>query len=257
MQANVRQDPVRTGYFRAVEVFEGISDWLFLATAVFSCLVFFIDKAESPYFYGLSHGAFAVLAISLFGIGTLLKIYLIPRAEDARRQDFISNAFGVPLSHKLSIGYYNNNLTDPIRRAAAQLLENSFFSKSISIYMARNERLMVAGYMLVWLLALLYRSTDIGLVAIASQVVFSEQILSRWLRLESLRMRYERTYDEAYRLLQSKAAPNVFRARVFEIFGFYETAKVSSGIILSAALFEKLNPELSKEWEEIKVRLGL
>ncbi|MDI3561766.1 hypothetical protein [Bradyrhizobium sp. Arg816] len=41
-------------------------------------------------------------------------------------------------------------------------------------------------------------------IAVAAQIVFSEQIVSRWLGLEWLRRECERTYDDVYRQFQSK-----------------------------------------------------
>lgn len=252
-----RRDPIREEYFLSVEAFESASNYLFWIIAALSCAIFFIDRPENPFAHQITQWTFSALTIGMFVIGIAQRLYLIPRAEDARRRDFISSAFEVSLSYKSTAGYYNNSLTDPNQRIAAQILENSFFSKTIILHMLRRERMTTACYAAMWLLAVLNRDTDIGLLAIVSQVIFSEQIISNWLRLESARMRYEKTYEDTYRLLQTKDFSGVFTARVIEILGFYEASKINSGIVLSSAIFEKLNHQLSVEWEEIKSRLGI
>ena len=119
--------------------------------------------------------------------------------------------------------------------------------------MLKFERGRVCVYALAWLWALSYRSTNLDLLAIAAQVVFSEQILSRWARMEWLRARVERIHDDLYALFQSTS--NVigkeFKARVMEALIGYETGKAQAGISLSSGTFRRLNPRLSSEWEAI------
>jgi hypothetical protein len=125
--------------------------------------------------------------------------------------------------------------------------------------MAHGERIRVAVYALIWIFALLNRATDLALAAAMAQAVFSEQIISRWVRLEWLRMRFERTYEHLYRLVQTTTNFNKeeFRVRVLESFGEYETGKGYGGITLSARIFERLNPSLSLEWAEIRKTLNI
>lgn len=132
------------------------------------------------------------------------------------------------------------------------MLENSHFSKAIALRMARLERAKIAVYALAWLLGLLSRQTDLGILVAASQAVFSEQVVSKWLRLEWLRIRFEKTDDDVYRLFQSRPAAPKFYAMTLESLGLYETAKAHGAVTLSSRLFRQLNDELSAEWERIK-----
>jgi hypothetical protein len=110
------------------------------------------------------------------------------------------------LLHQKSEGYYNNTLTEPLRRLGAQVLENSLFSKTIALRMVRVERAKVCAYLALWLICLLNRRSDLGWIVAASQAVFSEQVFSKYVRLEWLRMRFEKTFDDVYRLFQAKPA---------------------------------------------------
>jgi hypothetical protein len=60
--------------------------------------------------------------------------------------------------------------------------------------MLRFERARICVHVLAWLWAAVYRGTDLELLAVAAQVLFSEQLLSRWVRMEWLRARVERLY---------------------------------------------------------------
>ncbi|MBL8267740.1 hypothetical protein [Steroidobacter sp.] len=252
-----RSDPIRTRYYDAVELADKISDALFYASAVLSIASLLVEKQAHPQAYDLILIFFAVAVAALFTIGLVSRLYFTPRAEDKRRQDFFTSACGVSLTHERTDGYYNNDFTEPIKRMAAQVLENSHFSKAIALRMARVERIKVIVYAIIWLICVLNRQTDLGIVVAASQAVFSEQVVSKWLRLEWLRTRFEKTYDDVYRLFQSKPVASKFCAMTLESLGMYETAKANGAITLSSKVFHQLNSELSVEWDRIRGELDL
>ena len=216
-----------------------------------------VEKQAHPIAYDWILIFFAVAVAALFTIGLVSRLYLTPRAEDKRRQDFFTSACGVSLTHEKTDGYYNNDFTEPIKRMAAQVLENSHFSKAISLRMARAERIKVIIYAVTWLICVLNRQTDLGIVVAASQAVFSEQVVSKWLRLEWLRIRFEKTYDDVYKLFNSKPAARQFNAMTLESLGMYETAKANAAITLSSKTFELMNAELSAEWDQVKAGLNI
>jgi hypothetical protein len=252
-----RTDPIRTNYFDAVQRAEKIIDWLFYLNALLSFCTLLVEQKTHPDAYDLVLLMFSISVVTMFALGMMLRLYLTPRAEDKRRQDFFSSACNVNLIHQQSKGYYNNHLRDPIRRMAAQVLENSLFSKEIALRMARRERVKVAVYALIWLVLLHNRRTELGWIVAASQAIFSEQILSKFFRLEWLRIRFEKTFDDVFRLFQTKPAVAQFNAHALDALLMYETAKANSGITLSSAIFDDLNPTLSTEWNTIKVTLRL
>lgn len=252
-----RSDPIRKNYYDAVELADKVSDWLFYAGAALSFATLFMDREKYPDFYDVLLIAFGVSVLALFVIGLTSRLYLTPRAEDKRRQDFFSSACGIDLIHQKTDGYYNNDYKDPIKRMAAQVLENSLFSKAIALRMAKWERTKIALYAVLWLICLLYRRTDLGVVVAASQAVFSEQVLARWIRLEWLRMRFEKTFDDMYKLFQAQPSVGKFNAMTLDVLSMYETAKSNAAITLSSRIFEELNPSLSAEWDSIKVALKM
>ena len=250
-------DPIRKNYYNAVEHAEQLSSVLFYLGALSSFAALLINREALPDLYDAVMVTFGVVVIAMFGVGLILRLYLTPRAENRRRQDFISSAFRVSLVHQQTDGYYNNECKDPIKRMAAQVLENSLFSKTITLRMAQSERIKIAIYVVLWLFILHNRRTDIGWIVAASQAIFSEQIVAKWLRLEWLRTRYEKTFEDVYRLFQTKPAVSVFRAQALDAFALYETAKANAAVALSSKHFDTLNDELSDEWNGIKTTLGL
>ncbi|WP_176114829.1 hypothetical protein [Burkholderia cepacia] len=250
-------DPIRKRYFDDVELADTATDWLFYVGAVLSVLSLLLDKSVYPRIYDWVQVGFLIDAIVLFILGQVSRLYLTPRAEDKRRQDFFGRAFDVSLSHQVTDGYYNNDARDPNTRLAAQLLENSLFSKTIALTMVRFERIKLLVYAVLWLVCVINRQSDLGVILAASQVVFSEQLVSRWLRLEWLRMRFEKTYDDVYRLFQSRPAATTFAAMALDSLTSYEAAKSTAGITLSSGAFDKLNPSISLEWTSIKALLKL
>jgi len=255
--ANQRSDPIRRQYFGPVEFADKVSDWLFYIGAALSFVVLFVEKQDHPSLYSALFGAYVILVVALFVVGQMSRLYLVPRAEEHRRLDFFTNACGVSLTDERTAGYYNNDFSEPIKKMAAQVLENALFSKEIALRMARFERLRLGIYLLLWLVALLNRTTDLGLILAAAQAIFSEQLLSRWLRIEWMRMRFEEVYNDVYKLFASKPAMGVFRAMALTYLADYETTKANGGITLSSSVFERLNPELSEKWVAVRRSLDI
>lgn len=251
-----RSDPIRKEYFEAVELSDKASDILFYLGAVLSILSLLIDQTKYPIFSIVILIAFGLATLLLFVIGLVSRLYLAPRAQDKRLQDFFSSACGVNLTYQKTDGYYNNNLNDPLKRMAAQVLENSHFSKAIALRMARTERTKMISYVAIWIVCVFCRQTELGVVVAASQAVFSEQLVARWVRLEWLRVRFEKTFGDVYKLFQSQPPVEQFNAIALEAVSLYEIAKANAAITLSSRIFEELNPSLSSEWDDIKTALG-
>ena len=89
---------------------------------------------------------------------------------------------------------------------------------------------------------------------IAAQILFSEQVLSRWLRLEWLRRECELTYEELFRHLQSKGQIDVF---ALQSLGRYEIAKANAALPLSSRVFESNVQRTDAEWAKVRQTLGL
>ncbi|MBE9053180.1 hypothetical protein IQ243_22695 [Nostocales cyanobacterium LEGE 11386] len=202
---------------------------------------------------------FLVLVLAYFSISQVSSLYLVPRAELMRRKQLLSDSFGVPLSDDHTSLYYNNSFSPSLQRLGANTMENALFSKEIASTMLGRKRVIIFGYLIAWLFAFSLRHDNLELLAWITQLVFSGEILAEWLKLEILRFRYERTYDELYSHFLHKLgqdSPHA-TANVLNAFVNYEAAKSTAGILLSTDDFEKLNPILSKRWKQICQELDM
>lgn len=252
-----RQDPIRENHYKPLERSETTATWIFYIGAVASFAPLFLEQKSSPKLYNAAIALFALLVICNFLISIANRLYFFPRAEDARRKEFLSNTFQFNLIHERTTGYYNNNETNPLRRIGVSALENLFFSKAILRRMAPVVRTKAILYFVLWIGAALWRDTPLDWVSTAAQVVFSEEIISRWLRLEWARNRAENIYASTHSLYQLNPPQDKLAAYAISAFVDYESGKALGGILLSEAIFDKYNASLTSEWEIVKAGLPL
>jgi hypothetical protein len=254
---NHRKDPIRSRYFNPLERAEKVTDGAFYTAAALSILVLLIERQTHRALYSWAQIGFLVAAILGFLLALAVRVYFYPRAQDVRFADFLSSGYGVRLIPERTEHYYNTDAEEPVHRIAFQALENSLFTKEITLRMCWNERALIGAYVALWLVALFNRSTDLDAIVWASQVVFSEQLFSRWIRLEWFRGRSEAVFDDLYRLLQvGRTANGGFDARVVQEIVKYENTKSIAAVTLSSGLFAKVNPALSQRWSNIRRELG-
>lgn len=251
-----RKDPVGKKYYRPLSLAESVSGWVFWVSAALSILTLFI-KVEP--WSQIFHIAFVVFVIGNFVAGFIIRLWLAPRAEEQRRLDLLSNSYAVSLTHENAVGYFNNNEKNPIRRLALSVMESSFFTKNIVAEMLLRERVKIGLYFVVWLICVLTRTAELSWIAAATQAVFSEELVAKWLRMEWLTRRSDAVYTKLHRLITTARGFNNSKchAQVLESFSEYEAAKARASVALSEKIFKKRNPTLSSEWEKIRTSLGL
>lgn len=252
-------DTVGEKFYRPLQQIEKAGDALFWLISIMSVVALFVDSASYSLAADIIQIALIVFALLFFVQGQIQNLYLFPRAEDKRRQNLLSDSFGVTLTHEETVGYYNNDQTNPIKRLAASVMESAFFTKDISRKMLSAQRAKTIGYIAVYLVATLNRSTSLEFLAIAAQALFGGEIIARWLRMEWLRIRSEQAFDNFNRLFAGRPTFTraVTQSEALDLFTFYETTKSRAAILLSPKLFQKNNPDLTQEWEQIRKRLGI
>lgn len=252
-----RIDPINEKYYRPLEIAEKFSGYVFYILAALSFVTLLIEKNKCPLIYQVIVVIFAALVLVFFLLNLFTRYCLFPSAEDARRREFVSNVYGVQLTHERTNGYYNNGEINVNKKLIVTLMENTFFSKSVLGLMLKQERLKCAIYVIVFFILILFRSTPIDWLVICSQVLFSEEILVRWVRMEWLKARAENIYDNISKIVQSDLNNNKLQAFGIELFGKYESGKTLAGIVQSEAIFTEVNPALTQEWERIKQALKI
>jgi hypothetical protein len=94
---------------------------------------------------------------------------------------------------------------EPLQRLGLSLTENCYFTRAVTLEMLKKERLIIPAYAALFLVTVFVRSTDLAIIPIAAQALFSEQLLSRWCRLEWLSHRCGATYKRLYDLFQASS----------------------------------------------------
>ena len=103
------------------------------------------------------------------------------------------------------------------------------------------------------------RGTDLELILLITQLIFAGTILTQYIKLEILRFRVGRVYDELYNhFLRGEVADQALNiATILDNVVSYESAKAAATIKLSSKIFHKLNNTLTSEWDDIRRRLKI
>jgi len=252
-----KYDPIRKKYFDPIEKIEKSQKFFFWMSVFLSFTIPLLDKNSCPSVYSNIQILFCLTVFLLFSLNMLIRFYLKPRADDMRLKDFVSHGYGIALNHDQTKNYYNNNETNPRRKIAAQLLENSMHSKSTASVMAVRTRWATLAYVVIFIIVIINRSTDLEWISIAAQVIVGEYILLSWVRAEWTLNRYERVFDDIHSLFLLNPENKRFEIKLIDGLIKYETTKPNSVAILSNTIFESNNDKTSQDWENLKSTLNI
>lgn len=232
---------------------------LFWLIAIISIFIPYSNEFLKNHWYDLLIALFIILVLAHFSISQFLRLNLIPKAEIARRKQLLTDSFGTTLTHDKTNLYYNNKFTPSLERLAANVMENAFFSKGIASKMLLRNRAITGIYLALLIIIFVIRHDNLDLIIWITQLVFSGEIAAKWLRLEMLRARHEKVYDELYSIFLHGlgSSSNGAIASVLNSFADYECAKSSASTKLSSKIFHKLNPKLTEEWKVITIELNM
>lgn len=246
-------------YYKPIETIDDLNAWLFWASAILSVALFFKGLLPWKALQDAIEISFIVLVVFHLALSLYVRYHLLPVAERKRRRQLLSDSFAVPLIAETTQKYYNNEISPSVARLGANVLENSLFAKNITSQMASRERAKILTYILVWLSALYWRTTELGLLVVITQTIFSSEIIEGWIRIEVLRSEAEKFYEELYNKFLHKVdlSNSDGVASILDLFASYEATKSMTAIRQLRSIFMSVNPELSKEWDVTRERLGI
>ncbi len=241
-------------YYKPTRALATIRTSLFWSSATLSLMIPYAGSLLGSTLQSVLQAVFLVLVVVYFVLSQVIRFGFVPRAERMRRMQLLSDSFGAPLSHDRTSLYYNNQYSPSMQRLGANTMENAFFSKEIAAKMLARKRLLTGGYLIAWLVAFALRHDNLALLTWITQLVFSGEILTEWLKLEILRIHHERTFEQLHSHFLQEIGTDSPRAiaEVLDAFVAYEATKSTAGILLSTKLFQQLNPILTTQWEQIK-----
>lgn len=246
-------------YYRPIERCEKWMSILFWASALLSVTVLYSELIPSQEWRDVPTVLFSASVVLHLVLSLYVRFHLIPEAEGKRRKQLLSDSFDVPLTPEQTQAYYNNPLAPSIQRLGANVLENSFFAKSVCGKMAVQERIKVLVYFVLWLFAAFWRNTPLGLLVVVTQTVFSGEIIAKLVCIEMLRHRNEDLFEELYHEFLHKVdfQSPTGTACILDAFATYEAAKAAAAIKQSTSVFNEMNSRLTQEWDDICDRLGM
>lgn len=238
------------------KILDKINIFLFWSSVILSFALLYLSN---PTYKTWGNVLFILVTILLFACDNFLNLYLLRRAENKRRVHLLSNAFNVPMDNEETNKYYNNNQEPSILKLGANAFENSLFTSRVSKVMVINKGIIILISVTIWLALMLFRETSLELLGIIGLTLFSSNIFTNWLRVLILYIDTERIYEDFHHLFLQLANEDnvVFKARILNLVIRYECTKASMGANLSTKIFNKLNPEISLEWEKIKKKLSI
>lgn len=242
-------------YYKSPEKLDNIAGFLFYTVGIMAITLPLIEDEKIN---SVSSTIFVVLVVLYFIVRYTNNIFFLPEAEKMRRKQLISDSFSIPLVHEITKEYYNNNISPSVIRLGANLLENSLFSIRILAKMLLFERCKVGLYFVLWVAVLASQQVNPDVIIVISQSVFSAEVIARWISMETLRVRYVKVYDDLYNMYLTKSYLTAdVNPLLLDNLTNYECAKAAAGIKLSTTIFNRINDEISKEWETIKLKLKI
>lgn len=245
------KDSIHKNYYVPLLQMERVSNILFCFGVCVSIALLFLDQQPVRNYYNLVLGFFSILVVLFFIVNLYVRVYLFARAEDAAFVGFMSNSCGVSLSEQRDDSFFNNNEVGFVKRMSANLLENMFFTKEILSIHISLLRFVAILYMILLLIVMVYKQFSIQLLTLVFQVIFSEQILSKWLRMEWYKKKVEIIYDKLFSIIIAMKNSKSIVPGVMEVLVAYERCKAIAAISLPDKIYKENNDRLSEEWQKI------
>lgn len=232
-----------------------VGTWIFWTVTLISGFLLLNPTPSSSAFL---HPVLVVAAVASVAFTTITAI-LQTRGNRLLRESQLADALDSGLAARPRTGYYNNDVEPGVERLAVTTLENTLFSAAIAERMLQSERIRNGVYILILVLLMVSRGTDTELLLLLAQTVFSADLILSWIRLEVFRARTAKVHDRLKDMfLQGKGvATNNRVAIMLAAFSEYECAKDAAAMPLDSKLFNKMNPKLTAEWEQLKQQLSL
>lgn len=109
----------------------------------------------------------------------------------------------------------------------------------------------------MFILLMAFRWSSTNTLLLFAQTVFSVDVVWHWLRMERFLMRACRVKRELHQLFMHGgiAGDKKGFAIALAAFSNYECAKDEAAMPLDGKIFEKINIQATKEWDELRARL--
>lgn len=232
---------------------------LFLSLAAITSLaILFVDcisiVENKKNLLSIFTGTLSVFAV-LYFIFDVFQNYLFQQVELNRKNDFIDNSLKTDLADNNSEGYFSN---DEIEAGTFKLgvngFENSLFTKTILGKMLPPMLIKCLLVIILYLCVAIF--TYQSEFAIMLQILLPYTIIQKTIRMSVLYYQVKYVFNQFKNVFSSAVESKRDSLLVHNVIN-YETALAWAGILINQKLFNKLNPELTQEWEKLKKRYNI
>ncbi len=243
--------------FQLIILLKKINSYLFYLIFGVSIITIFIDK---EFKFILEYVNVVSMTVYTF-LSFYVDYQLFPSAEHIRRRDFIDNSFGTKLNIKQSEGYFSNdNKEFGVYKATTNLFENSLFTTNISKKMLPKKVVLSTIFIAVIVFLAMNGFSNTQLAVPILQIFLSANVLGELIKLFIFVKKNEEYFDALRSIFTNddfKSEPEKYLPVFLKTYLDYETNLAWGMILLDDKIYNKINPELSVEWESIKSKFKI
>lgn len=248
--------------FANIDVIEKSLNWILQLSALLSILYLLIELFPTSLKYiniiTLKHflnSLIVVMSVS-YTITIVIRNYIFYNAETERYRDYIDNSLGTNLQEFKSVNYFSNDeVTIGIRKLGINCYENSYFTFNIAMKMFSSR--LKWSFLLFLVYMFIFTQADkcivVSYLQIALPAAYIIETIILWHFIQNIR-----NVNENFKLLFSNSISYSNIGVIIHNVLLYEKTISHFTIKLDSDIFNKLNSQLSQEWESIKgnYRLG-
>ncbi len=196
------------------------------------------------------------LFIVAYAVLNFITDYIFYKASYHKRLDFIDNSFNTSYSEENSSEYYSNdNIENGIYKLAVNSFENSLFTYSISKKMLIKIWIKNTLIALVFLILAIfgYENTFVLLLQLTLPILLLSKAIKLTIFVNRINQVYE-NYRKLFQNLKNNSDNELANPEILINVIEYESTLSWGSVLLDSKIYYSLNDELSKVWEEIKIK---
>ena len=203
--------------------------------------------------------SFNCFFVIYYAIISFISDFIFYQASIQRREDFIDNSFKTTLAEHRSDGYYSNdNINAGIYKMAVNGFENSLFTYKIASEMTLKLWIKTVLFVILFLIFAVYGCNNAFILVV--QLTLPILLLQQAVKHTLFVYRIQRVFENYRGLFNALRNGSVSKQKIPEIIHIvldYETTLTYGAIMLDSKIYNTLNPELSSEWNQIKLTYNI
>ena len=199
-----------------------------------------------------------ITIIAYYVADLVTEVFLYPATARLRRIGFIDNSLGTRYLAQESINYFSNDILKPsLYKMSVNCFENCFFTYNIAKKMTptvvTKNVLFSTIFLTTAYIGLRGNNYALPILRILLSALFITELAHHLTFVSRLRILLEKFMTHFYNTMKSKPEREYAHYPILMLLE-YETTLAFNKAPLSDRIYFALNPKLSKEWEDLKLR---